>query len=177
MGKRIRVWGALVAVCVGLVSPPTRAETARAGLALAAAAADVWAEDARLVWIENDTGIDAAGQADAWGYLYYSAGRHAMRSWSVRAGKIVHAEDHVVSAEAPAVEPDWLDSDAIVAAAHAAVGAEAVQAGARLQSLLLVRGVFGAGTAWVAVFDVGPGPRLFLLLDAQDGDLTKRWRG
>jgi hypothetical protein len=159
-----------------LAASPAAGDTARSGLALAAAAADAWADDARAVWIENDAPLDTLGQADAWGYLYYSADKHAMRSWSVRAGEIVAAEDHAVVAAAPAVDPEWKDSDAIATAARAAL--EQPQAGmAQLESLVLVRGVFAAETAWVAVFSAGTGPRLFLLLDARDGNLLKRWRG
>ena len=93
------------------------AETARDGLALAAAAADAWADDARLVWVENDSSIDAFGQAASWGYLYYSPEKHAMRSWSVDGAEIVEAVDQAVVAEAPAIDSGWKDSAEIAAVA------------------------------------------------------------
>jgi hypothetical protein len=152
------------------------AATARDGVALSASAADAWADDARLVWVENDTAVDALGQAEAWGYLYYSPGKHAMRSWSVREQRIVAAVDQAVVAEAPAVEPDWKDSGEIAAAALRAA-ADELGPQAALDDLLLVRGVFAPGTAWVAVFASQGGPRLFLLFDAKSGDLQRKWRG
>jgi hypothetical protein len=174
-------WMPVAALVVALVpSRPAWAEpaSARTGMHLAAAAADAWADDARLVWVENDAPVDSAGRADGWGYLYYSREKHAMRSWSVREARIVAAIDHTVSAEAPALAGEWQDSPDIAARAWDARGEAAAPAtAATLQSLVLVRGVFAAETAWVAVFDDGPGPRLHVLLDAATGDVLKRWRG
>lgn len=178
MKIRLRERGLLLALGLMGAASPAGAETARAALGLVVAAADAWADDARLAWIENDAPVDAQGQADAWGYLYYSPSKHAMRSWSVRGARIVQAKDQAVIAAAPAIDPAWRDSDAIVAAAFAALlDDEPLAAGTRLESLVLVRGVFGKGTCWVAVFDMGSGPRVFLLLDAVTGAVTKRWRG
>jgi hypothetical protein len=171
--------GRIVASVCGIVlaGAAARAEpvTARAGMTLATAAADAWADDARLVWVENDAPVDSVGRADGWGYLWYSREKHAMRSWSVRDARIVAAVDHTVSAEAPALDAGWKDSADIAARAWSERGDAAVTA--TLQSLVLVRGVFAPGAAWVAVFDDGPGPRLHVLLDAANGDLLKRWRG
>lgn len=173
------VRGATVATTLVLwAAAPASAATARTGMALAASAADAWADDARLVWIENDTPVDASGQADAWGYLYYSPTLHAMRSWSVRGSEIVHAEDQAVIAAAPTVDPDWEDSSTVVSAAWREVGSERAASGtAHLASLVLARGIFTVETAWVAVFDTGAGPRDFLVFDAHGGSLLKRWRG
>jgi hypothetical protein len=129
------------------------------------------------VWIESDTPVDAEGQAEAWGYLYYSPTLHAMRSWSVREGRITHAEDQAVIAAAPTVDPDWLDSSEAAAAARRELGAELLAAGAALENLVLARGVFAAETAWIAVFALGEGPRYFLLFDAHGGGMIRRWRG
>lgn len=170
---------ACVCACAGVAFVPFAAAaepvTARVGMDLAASAADAWADDARLVWVENDAPIDSTGRADSWGYLYYSREKHAMRSWSVRDARIVAAVDHAVSAEAPALGADWKDSAEIAARALGERGDAAVAA--RLEGLILVQGVFAPGTAWVAVFDDGPGPRLHLLLDAASGEVLKRWRG
>jgi len=170
--------GIVAVACAGfLVAAAARSEpvTARAALELAAIAADAWADDARLVWVENDAPVDSTGQAAAWAYLYYSREKHAMRSWSVRDGRIVTALDHTVSAEAPALDAGWRDTGDVALQAVRARGDAATTA--TLQSLVLVRGVFAPGSAWVAVFDDGPGPRLHVLLDAMTGDLIKRWRG
>jgi predicted RecA/RadA family phage recombinase len=150
---------------------------ARAGLELAAHAADAWADDARLVWLENDAPLDANGRAPAWGYLYYSAEKHAMRSWSVRDGGITTAQDHTVSAEAPALQLDWADSDRAAARAWEGGGREFCGTTGSLESLVLVHGIFAPRSTWVAVFAAGDGPRLHVVLDAKDGDVVKRWRG
>jgi hypothetical protein len=162
---------------LGLRASEAQASSARSGLDLAAAAADAWVDDARLVWIENDAAVDTLGDSDAWGYLYYSASRHAMRSWSVRDGHIVHAEDQAVIAAAPALAPDWADSGSIAVAACKELGAETQAAGATLESLILSRGVFVEDTVWVAVFATAGAPRWFLLFDAKSGSFLKRWRG
>jgi hypothetical protein len=156
---------------------PAGAETARDGLALAASAADAWADDARLVWVENDAAIDAFGQASSWGYLYYSPEKHAMRSWSVRGAEIVEAVDQAVVAEAPAIDSGWKDSAEIASVAVQKAVEELGVANPLIDSLLRVRGVFAPGSAWVAVFSDGGGPRLFLLFDSRSGDLQRKWRG
>lgn len=152
--------------------------TARVGLSLAASAADSWADDARLVWVENDTPLDRDGHASSWGYLYYSASQHAMRSWSVREGKIVAAVDHIVSAAAPTLEDGWQDSSDAATLAWKEGGTEFCAAGGELEHLLLARGIFATGTAWVAVFRPAvAGPHLYLVLDAASGHAVKSWRG
>jgi len=175
MAMRTRGIASLCAIVVAATTAHAEPTTARAAMPMAVAAADAWADDARLVWVENDAPVDSAGRADAWGYLYYSREKHAMRSWSVRDARIVAAVDHTVSAEAPALDSSWQDSQSIAARAWRERG----DAGpvSTLHSLVLVRGVFAPGAAWVAVFDEGPGPRLHVLLDAASGDLLKRWRG
>jgi hypothetical protein len=173
-----RLWIAVGAAVGALaLAPAAGAMTARDGLALAASAADAWADDARLVWVENDTPVDTVGQADAWGYLFYSPGAHALRSWSVRDGEIVRAEDHTVVVDAPAVDGGWQDSARAAGAAWAALEAEPRAAGAALENLVLARGIFASDTAWVAVFAAGEGPKWFVLLDAESAGVIKRWRG
>jgi hypothetical protein len=157
--------------------PAPGSNTARGGAALAAAAADAWADDARLVWIENEDALDERGRAAAWGYLYYSREKHAMRSWSVREARIDRAADHAVSAEAVALDPEWKDSAEIVERAWQGGGREFCASGGTLSHLVLVRGVFASESSWCAVFDNGAGPDLFILLDATSGDVKKRWRG
>ena len=166
-------------VCVSLawaaraVAAPT--STARAGLALVEQAADAWADDARLVWLENDAPLDAEGRAAAWGFLFWSPARGAMRSWSVRDGRLAIAEDHSVTAPAPAVEA-WIDSDAIVQRVQSRA-LESCASGCSLETLLLVHGVFDKGTAWVAVFSTPEGPSLYVVCDAASGRVLRDWRG
>jgi hypothetical protein len=160
-----------------IAADPPAPGTARASLPRALAAADAWADDARLVWVENDAALDAEGRAAAWGYLFYSPEKHALRSWSVRGDAIVQARDHAISAEAPAVDPDWRDSAEPARIAWEQGGAEFCSAGGGLQSLVLVRGVFAPASAWVAVFEAGAGPRLYVVVEARSGDVLKRWRG
>ena len=172
-----RVW-ALVVACLGV--PPARGgaepelRTARECLEVAAAAADAWADDARLVWVENDAAVDAAGRAAAWGFLYYSPAHGAMRSWSVRGGVITTAEDHAITAPAPALV-EWVDSSA-VAARVLDRGQQSCTA-CSLESLLLVHGVFAPGPTWVGVFGGNGGPRHYIVCDATSGEIVRDWRG
>jgi hypothetical protein len=158
-------------------SDEASSRTARDGLPMAQAAADAWADDARLVWIENDAELDSEGRAAAWGYLYFSPEKRALRSYSVRAGKLTVAQDHVVSTEAPGVDLGWKDSAEAAHAAWKHGGRDFASGNGTLESLLLVRGVFAQESAWVAIFSAERQPRLYLVLDALKGDVLKRWRG
>jgi hypothetical protein len=153
-----------------------RGQTARHALGLAELAADTWVEDARLVWIENNAPLDSQGRSKAWAFLFYSEALGAMRSWAVQEGKLQAPEDHSVRAEAPGLEPGWLDSTEIMEAVRKHAGSEDAST-SQLVSLVLARGVFDAQPTWVAVFDRGAGPRLHLVLRAANGDLIRRWRG
>src|SRR5213075_3378283 len=91
----IAVMGLLISVSAG---PRASADEpalfgARAGLDLAHEAADAWARDAVLVYIENDEDLDAQGAAARWSYLFYSSALDQLRFYSVRAGKILVAEN------------------------------------------------------------------------------------
>lgn len=181
MKQSRKLFGLLVLVtsAVLLVTPANSDapwQTARQGLGIVSMAADVWVDDARLVWIENDSALDAHGQARSWGYLFYSESLGAMRSWSVREGTLQKPHDHSVRAVAPALDLDWIDSVAAMERAWSQVRQE-TGADWELLSLLLVRGVFDKQATWVAVFDCGEGPRLHVVLAANDGDLLRRWRG
>ena len=183
-GRRSRAarrWArwALVSWSCGLAAPHAAraddAQTARGWLPVALHAADAWADDARLVWVENDAPVDASGRADAWGYLFYSPLQHAMRSYSVRDGALATAKDQAVSVAAPGLDA-WLDSGAVLDAAFRRAAAD-LGPEHRLENLLLVRGVFARDAAWVAVFVPAEGPRLFVVCDAQSGDVLRAWRG
>ena len=175
-GDRFSVFALLLVVLFAATGKAVagQAWSARAHLQLAAQAADAWADDARLVWLENDAPVDTSGTAAAWGFLYYSPALGAMRSWSIRNGKIEHAADHAVRVTAPALRQDWLDSPRIIASALS----EARRAGAgALESLVLSCGVFHAEVAWVAVFATSDSTKLYVVVDAAGGDVVRSWRG
>jgi hypothetical protein len=138
-------------------------------------AADAWADDARLVWVENDAPVDAQGRAAAWGFLFFSPEHGGMRSYSVREGVLDVADDHAVTAPAPVLDA-WVDSSDIVRRAWQRADEEC-EAGCALETLLVVRGVFARETTWVAVFQPTSGPRLFVVIDAASGKLIRDWRG
>ena len=98
-----------------------------------------------------------------------------MRSYSIRDGALERAEDQAVTAPAPALDV-WVDSSAIVGAARRRAG-ECGAGACTLESLLLVRGVFAPGSAWVAVFARGDGPRHYVVCDAESGEVVRDWRG
>lgn len=156
-------------------TPAGAAETARTWLGVALHAADTWADDAQLVWVENDASMDANGRADAWGFLFYAPSLHAMRSYSVRDGILVQAQDQPLSVVAPPIEA-WIDSDVATRQAWRRA-IDTWGEDVRLENLLLVRGVFAPHDAWVAVFARGEGPRLFVVCDAKSGDVLRAWRG
>ena len=172
-----RVWAFVVSILGlpwGHVGADDALRSARECLEVAAAAADAWADDARLVWVENDAAVDAVGRAAAWGFLYYSPAHGAMRSWSVRGGVITTAEDHAITAPAPALV-EWVDSSAI-AAPVLDRGRQSCTA-CSLESLLLVQGVFAPGPTWVGVFGGNGGPRHYVVCDATSGKIVRDWRG
>jgi hypothetical protein len=155
---------------------------ARSGLACAEAAAQVWAPDAGLVYLENDEAVSPSGGAPRWGYLFYSAGRQKARAYSVRDGRIVVAEDLAMRFEAPAVAPQWIDSEAALAAADAHGGRQYCAAhGGRVGTMLLARGAFQQGepdlTTWTIVYTSADAPSLFVVVDAAHGRVCRTWRG
>jgi len=155
---------------------------ASAGVAEAAAAAQVWAPDAFLVYLENDEDVDQTGAAERWGYLYFSPSLKQARGYSIRAGKILVADDLGMSFEAPPVSAQWIDSGAALAAAEENAGREfrTVHQGV-LQTLLLARGAFHDDdpnlTTWTVIYSAPHAPSLFVMVDATDGKVRRTWRG
>jgi hypothetical protein len=185
-------WRAMAIACAvvaGLLAgvPGVRAArhepfAAQAGMGRAEAAARVWADDAALVYLENDEEVGATGAAARWGYLYYSAGRGKARGYSVRDGRIVVAGDLAMKFEAPPVAPGWIDSDAALAAADAHGGRDYCRAHAgRVSAMLLSRGTFQQGapdlTTWTIVYSSPDAPSLFVVVDAAQGRVFRNWRG
>ena len=155
---------------------------ARAGLASAESAAQVWAADAALVYVENDEDVEPHGVAPRWGYLFYSTARQKARAYSIRDGCIVVAEDLDMAFDAPPLSPQWIDSEAALRAADDHGGRTFCREHAgRASTLLLARGTFQQGepdeTTWTIVYTSPSAPSLFVVVDAGHGGVRRTWRG
>ena len=155
---------------------------ARAGLDLATAAARSWSPDAMLAYLENDEDVTTAGASARWGYLFVSPTARTARMYSVRDQHIVVAADLDMTLEAPPVSTDWIDSGAAIAAAeHEAGHAFERTPGARLTTMLLMRGAFDDAdpdrTTWMLVYTAPNAPSLFVVVDAAAGKVRRTWRG
>jgi hypothetical protein len=180
---------AIIAVlaAAGLIAPSEAATrrqpvAAHSGLVFAEAAAQVWAPDAALVYVENDEDVVAPGIATRWGYLFYSAGLGKARGYSVRDGRIVVAEDLAMTFAAPPVAVRWVDSEAALAAADGHGGREYCRAHAgQVGTMLLARGTFQQDspdlTTWTIVYTSPSAPSLFIVVDAVQGKVCRTWRG
>ena len=156
--------------------------SARTGEDLARAAAQAWADDARLVWIESDEVVTGAGDAARWGYLFHSVARDEGRAYSVRDGKIRVASDLPFDFPAPPLADGWIDSGRALAIAEEEKGREfrAEHDGA-IRSMLLVRGLLHPekpdATTWAVVYDSPHTSGLWVVIDAASGKVVKTWRG
>ncbi len=156
--------------------------SARGGIELAQAAALAWAEDARLIYVENDEPVDAGGNAPRWGYLYLSPSRDKYRVYSIENGKIEVATDLGFIFDAPALPETWIDSEQAFLKAEKDAGLDfrAKHDGA-LESMMLVRGVLHHDepnkATWALVYSSESSPSLFVLVDAASGNIVKKWRG
>jgi hypothetical protein len=174
-------------VVLALASPAVRAADrvpvqARAGLDLATAAARVWSPDAALVYLENDEPLDTHGAAERWGYLFYSATLEKSRGYSVRAGKIVVAEDLPLKLEAPPVQGDWIDSGTAYRLSDEGPARRyCFEHDGRLKTMLLMRGAIQEDdpnqTTWMLVYNAPNLPALFVVLAASDGRVLRTWKG
>jgi len=149
---------------------------------LARASARAWADDARLVYVENDKDVDATGNASRWGFLFHSASRDEARAYSLRDGKVERADDLHFDFDAPPLAPEWIDSDEALRNADREGGADfRTEHGATLRSMVLTRGLFHLEdpdrTTWTCVYDAPGQPSLWIVLDANDGGLLRRWKG
>jgi hypothetical protein len=155
---------------------------ARTGLVVATAAAQSWAADAHLIYVENDANVDSTGASERWGYLFFSASKDQARAYSVRDGKILTAENLEMKFEAPPLTDAWLDSGEALSIAEKEAGLEfRTEQGGELYTMLLVRGVFQDGdpdlTTWAVVYRSSTGPSLFVVVDAASGRVRRTWRG
>lgn len=183
---RAAIASALAFACVASAWPAHAGKPAPTGaaqgLSLATAAATAWAADAQLVYLENDEDLDASGQAPRWGYLFTSPATGQSRLWSVRAGRIVEADNLDMKLEAPPVAARWIDSAAALEAADRKAGREfrSRHAG-RLATMLLMRGAFDEShpdaTTWTLVYTADGQPSLWVVVDATDGSVVRTWRG
>jgi len=173
----------LLALTVSLTAARERAPfAARTGLDVAQASAKVWAEDAVLVYVENDESVRADGAAERWGYLFFSPATQRSRAYSVREGRVLEAEDLSMDFVAPPVAASWIDSGVALAAAEEKVGREFREKHAGVVgTMLLARGVFSDGspdqTNWVLVYTSAGNPSLFVVVDATEGKVRRTWRG
>jgi len=159
---------------------------ARTGVELAAAAARAWADDASLVYVENDDDLAAGGMAPRWGYLFRSQSRSSCRVYSIEGrspegGSIEVAEDLALRLTAPPLPGTWIDSPAALAAAEAEMGGKLHAAQASLSTMALVRSALRDdrpdATYWLCVYGASGAPSFFVLVDALSGKVARTWRG
>ena len=160
--------------------PPAFA--ARTGVDLATSAAQRWAADARLVYVENDEALLPDGQAVRWGYLFHSQSLDRSRAYSVRDARILVAEDLEMRFEAPPLQSPWIDSAEALAIAEKGGGSafrSKHQGAAR--TMLLMRGAFQDAdpdpATWTVVYTAPGAPALFVMVDALEGKVRRTWRG
>ena len=156
--------------------------SARDGIELAQAAARSWSEDAYLVYVENDEAVDAAGQSGRWGYLFHSPSLDAWRAYSLGNGKIVSAGELEFGLEAPPLQPGWVDSQRAYLSAEDSAGREYREDhGGQLRAMLLIRGAFHEDqpdkSTWTLIYDSPKAPSLFVVVDAESGDVVRTWKG
>jgi len=156
--------------------------TARQGLDLAQDAAGVWADDATLVYLENDEALSDAGTAARWGYLFYSAETGASRGYTLRDGKVLEAADLDFDFSAPPLPQQWLDSAAVLATAYEDAGREyCTEYHGRLTTMFLIRGAFHEKDpdrrTWAVIYTSANEPNLLVVVDAIEGKVVRKWKG
>jgi hypothetical protein len=183
-----RAWNvALIVLALAAVRPAAAGEnavpfSARSGVEIATDAARTWAADARLVYLENDEALGPDGTATRWGYLFYSHSRGKARGYSVKNGALEEAADLGFDFDAPPVADAWIDSgEALAIAAKKAGTKYCIENGGRLATMLLVRGAFHDdkpnATTWAVVYAAPGVPSLFVVVDADNRDVVRTWRG
>lgn len=186
----LRVWRAAFAaglIAFAALAATTAADTfepfvARSGLDVARSGARAWADDAELVYVENDEAVNDRGAAPRWGYLFHSPSLGRSRVYSVREGHILVAENLDMKFTAPPLAGQWIDSETALQSAENGPGlAFRRDHGGRLETMLLMRGAFRDddpdATNWTLVYAAASGPSLFVVVDAVDGKVRRTWRG
>ena len=140
-----------------------------------------WAEDARLIYVENDEGVDAAGSAERWGYLFYSPALDAARAYSVRGEQIRTATDLDFDFAAPPLPGVWIDSAEALAVAEKKGADFREKHGATVTAMFLVRGLLYPEDpdvpTWAVVYGSSSTSGLWVVVDAVSGKVVKTWRG
>jgi len=173
----------LLLACVSDASAGDRPPiSARQQLALTAEAARAWADDAMLIYAENDETVGPDGRAPRWGFLYWSATRDRARAYSVDAKEIVVANDLDFTLDAPPVRDGWIDSARALQAAEDDGGRKYREKHqGHLRSMLLIRGAFHQDspdqTTWTLVYDSPGAPSYFVVVDAENGKVVRQWKG
>ena len=153
------------------------------GLDLARSAAESWAEDATLVYIENDEDVNAAGLAIRWGYLFYSDRQDEARGYTIRDGEILEAATLEFELEdPPPLAREWIDSGVALAAAEDKGGRKYRQEqNGHLSTMLLIRGAFYHKkpdlSTWTLLYISENAPALWVVVSAENGKVLKTWRG
>ena len=155
---------------------------AKAGLAAARAAALAWAQDAVLVYIENDEDLAAGGGSPRWSYLFRSGAKKRARGYSVRDGEIVASSYLPFAFDSPPNQEGWIDSGAAERAADEKGGREYRDLhGGAPATMLLMRGAFYDKdpdlTTWTVIYRAPGAPSLFVLVDAATGKAKRSWVG
>ena len=184
-----RVWGRVSLILFLLASlPPVpvfagkpQPISASEGLTFAVSAAEAWAADAELVYVENDEPLDATGEAPRWGYLFRSTSQDRLRGYSVEMGEVVQASDLGVRFAAPPLGT-WIDSGRALLAAEEKGGAKfRAESGGELVHMILIRSATDPKkperTSWLVVYRAPGLPGLFVLVDAASGGVDRAWRG
>jgi len=104
------------------------------------------------------------------------------RAYSLRAGKILVAENLEIKIEPPPVADGWMDSGAALAVAEKDTGRKfRHEHGGWLSTMLLMRSAFQDSdpdeTTWTFVYEASDGPSLFVVVDAAQGKVRRTWRG
>ena len=154
---------------------------ASGGVGMARAASSAWAQDAVLVYLENDEDLDAEGAAPRWSYLFYSPSLDSLRVYSVEAGGVSVVDSPALEFRSPPLAAHWIDSGAAVAAAQLAEAGEFCRAeGGRLSTMLLMRRAVrreGDATSWTLVYTAPHARPLYVVVDAAAGKVRRTWRG
>jgi hypothetical protein len=181
--------GSVVLGCGGPARPPgidsartSDLGSARQALPVAEAAASAWMRDARLIYLENDSALDARGGAAAWGFLFHSQLADSWRNVAVDRGQVTHEGPLPFPFAGPELPATWIDSNQAIGIAEDLGGREfRQQTGAVLEHAVLGRGIFtdwNGPPTWTVVYrSPNQSAELAIVVNAADGSLLSRFEG